>query len=143
MRIPYHYQETAYTCGATSLKMVFESFGIEKTEKQMARLLGTNKVKGTWEKDFPRLAEKYKLIYVVEHKGSIKDLKNFYKEGYKIILCFHLPKEGEDHYAVLKKIDSKEIHLLDPWSGPDKIYPINYFKKIWKTVSEKDLRWFI
>ncbi len=143
MRIPYHHQERIYTCGAASLRMAFEALGIKKTEKQMARLLGTNKIKGTWEKDFPRLAERYKLKYSVEHNGSINDLKKLYKKGYILIVCFYDRKEREDHYAVVKKINSKEIHLLDPWNGPDKMYKISNFKKMWKTISEKDLKWFI
>lgn len=143
MKIPYHEQESAYTCGAASLRMAFEYFGIKKSEKQMARLLGTNKVKGTWEKDFPRIAEKYKLSYVVEHDGSLKDLIEFYNEGHVIIICFHDPTEKEDHYSVIKKINKKEILLADPWFGPEKKFKTSFFKKIWRTISEKDLRWFI
>lgn len=140
--LPYHHQETEYTCGAASMRMIFENLGIKKTEKQMVKLLGTNKVRGTWEKEFPKLAEKYKFTYIVERKGTIKDLKKYLKEGFKIIICYDVVYEGVGHYAILKNINSKTVVLTDPWYGKDHEYKINYFKKIWKTPNEHDLRWF-
>ncbi|MBI3623730.1 C39 family peptidase [Candidatus Pacearchaeota archaeon] len=143
MVFPYHKQESAYTCGAACMRMVFEKLGIKKSEKQMKRLLGTNKIKGTAEKEFPRIAEKYKINYIVERRGKLSDLKKLHKEGWLIIVCYHNIKENVDHYSVLRKIDNTYIHLYDPWSFPDHKFKISYFKKIWKTKAEKDLRWFI
>ena len=143
MIFPYHKQEGAYTCGAACMRMVFEKLGIKKTEKQMVRLLGTNKVKGTHEKEFPRIAEKYKINYLVERKGRISDLKKLFKENWLIIVCYHNPNEDEDHYSVFRSINNTHIHLYDPWSSPDHRFKITYFKKMWKTEFEKDLRWFI
>jgi predicted double-glycine peptidase len=143
MVFPYHSQETSYTCGAACMRMAFEKLGIKKSEKQMARLLGTNKVNGTTEKDFARIAEKYKFNYLVEHRGTLKDLKKFLKNDYVVIVCFHYLPEDIDHYSIIRKIENGEIHLTDPYIGPDHKYKIDYFEKIWKTVSEKDKRWFI
>ncbi|MBN2368173.1 C39 family peptidase, partial [Candidatus Woesearchaeota archaeon] len=39
--IPYHAQQTNYTCGTASMRMILEYFGIKKTEKQLARILHT------------------------------------------------------------------------------------------------------
>jgi len=143
MTFPYHKQETAYTCGAACMRMAFERFGIKKTEKQMMRLLGTNKVKGTWEKRFPKIAEKYKLTYLVKRKGSIRDLKKLNKGGWTIVVCFYHPSQKTDHYAILKKFEGNHIYFYDPWLGPEHHYKTDYFEKIWKTTREKDLRWFI
>ena len=145
-KFPYHEQEKSYTCGAASMRMALEYLGIKKTEKQVVRLLGTNKVKGTWEEDFPKLVEKYRLNYVVKHRGSISDLKRLHKNGYVVIVCYY-PGDKIDHYSVIKKIDNKKIYLYDPWygsrGGPNESYKLSYFEKIWKTEKEKDLRWLI
>jgi len=140
---PYHKQESSYTCGAASMRMALEYLGIKRSEKQVARLLGTNKVKGTWEKEFPKLAERYRLSYVVNHRGAISDLKRLNKKGYVIIICFHHPVDKIDHYSVIREIAEGKIHLYDPWKGPDSVYKLSYFDKIWRTEQEKDLRWLI
>jgi ABC-type bacteriocin/lantibiotic exporter with double-glycine peptidase domain len=124
------------------MRMAFEKLGIRKTEKQMARLLGTNKVMGTHEKEFPKIAEKYRINYLVERKGKISDLKKLHKNKWIIIVCYNNPAEDEDHYSIIRKIEGGLIHLYDPWSSPDHKFKITYFKKIWKTEFEKDLRWF-
>lgn len=141
MVLPYHKQESVYTCGAACMRIAFEKLGIIKTEKQMVKLLGTNKIVGTHEKDFPRLAEKYKINYIVERSGKISELKRLLKNGWIIIVCYNNPALG-DHYSLIRKIGKTEMHLYDPWISPDKKFKINYFKKMWRTKFEKDLRWF-
>ena len=145
-KFPYHEQEKSYTCGAASMRMALEHLGIKKTEQQVAKLLGTSKVRGTWEKDFPKIAEKYRLSYVVKHNGSIRDLKRLYKKEYVIIVCYH-PGDEIDHYSIIRSIGEEKIHLYDPWygkhGGPDETYKVSYFDKIWRTQQEKDIRWLI
>ena len=139
MKTPYYKQQTNYTCGATCMKMVLASFGIRKSEKQIANLLKTNKVKGTWHKYLPELSEKYKFDYIVERNGKISDLRKYSKQGWKIIVCFLYRKIP--HYSVLKKINWHSIYLLNPCSSPNERYFIPRFKKLWKDDEEK--RWFV
>ena len=63
MKFPYYKQEREYSCGAAAMRMVLENLGIKKSENEIIKYLGTNKTKGTMNKDFPRLAEKFKLNY--------------------------------------------------------------------------------
>lgn len=143
MHLPYFKQETSYTCGAAALRMVLASIGINKTEKQVAKILGTNRVKGTLHDDFFKVAEHLKLKYIVERKSSVKDLKKLQDENYRIIVNYLLPVTKVGHYAVVREVGSKYIHLLDPFIGPDQIYPISNFIKNWKSGFEKDYsRWF-
>ena len=141
--VPYR-QETNYTCGATSMRMALEKLGIERSEKQLARMLHTNKIIGTWHKDFSRVSEKYKLDYVVERKTTVRDLKKYQKDGYTIIVCYFCPYRKVDHYSVLKKIDSTFIYFYDPWWGPKHKYRLTYFNRIWGSRQEhdKEKRWF-
>jgi len=139
MKIPYFKQETEYTCGAACVRMILASMGVKKTEKQIVNLLKTNKRKGTWHKMIPKLAEKYKFDYVVERNGKMSDLRNYYKKGWKIIICYLSDKIP--HYSVLRKINWHSIYLFDPAFSPNHWYFINNFKRIWKDDEEK--RWFI
>lgn len=139
-----HKQETPYTCGGAAMKMVLDSLGIKKTEKQLTKLLKTNKIRGTWHRFFPQVAEKYKLNYIVERNSSINRLKTLLKKGYKIIVCYYYPPEKVDHYSVIKKIRSK-IYFYDPFFGKNHSYSLTYFNKIWKSDPKYDneKNWFI
>lgn len=148
MKLPYHKQESAYTCGAASMRMILEAIGMKKSEKQISRLLNTNKVSGTRTAQFPQVAEKYKLDYRIERNDtSIQDLKRAYKKGFYIIVNYMLPGQGE-HYAVVSKIGRKNIYLHDPWVGPNTKYPIATFEKIWRGAgagtrgSDNERFWF-
>lgn len=144
MDFPFHKQETKYTCAAAAMKMALEKIGIVKSEKLLAKLLKTNKVRGTWHKDFPRVAEKYRLTYFVKRNSSIKDLKKYRARGFVVIVCYYYRPEKIDHYSVLKKIDANNIYLWDPWFGPKHKYKLSFFRQIWKSNPkyEKEKRWF-
>lgn len=144
MSFPYHKQETCWTCGSAAMRMALEKLGIKKSEKQVVRILKTNKIRGTWHKDFPRIAEKYNLDYVVKRNATIKDLKHLQKQGFIIIICYYYPKDKVDHYSILNKINSKSIYFYDPWFGKEHKYLLNYFNSIWKSDPKYDneKRWF-
>lgn len=143
MHLPYFKQETSYTCGAAALRMVLASLGINKTEKQVAKILGTNKRSGTLHDDFFKVAEHLKLKYIVERRSSVQDLKKLQEENYRIIINYLLPVSKIGHYAVVREVGNRYIHLLDPLIGPDQIYPLKFFIKNWKSGFEKDYsRWF-
>lgn len=144
-QIPYYKQQTSYTCGPACMRMVLASLDIKKSENQITKLLGTNKIRGTNHRDFVSLAEKYKLRYSVNREATIDELKYYAKNHYKIIVCYFHPKDKEGHYAVVRKITPSKITLLDPIDGPNKIYSLNYFRKIWSSrkTFNKERSWFM
>src|SRR3989338_2502303 len=143
-QIPFHKQETMYTCGAAAMQMVLEFCGIKKSEKQVEKLLGTNKVRGTWHKGFSIVAEKFRLNHVSMRNATIDDLKKYQKNGFAVVICYFYPPEKVDHYSVLKKIDNRFIYFLDPFFGEEHSYQLSHFKKIWKSDPKYDneRRWF-
>ncbi len=145
MNIPFYEQETDWTCGPASMRMVLDALGIKKSEKQLIKLLRTNKQVGTWNESFPCLAEKYKLNYVAERNSTLSSLRNYLRKGYLLIVSYYLPKDKVSHYSVVKKISRGFIYFLDPFQGPSHKYKINQFIKLWNKKSEHDeeRRWFI
>ncbi len=140
MKTPYYKQETEYTCGATCLRMVLAGIDIKKSEKQIAKLIKTNKRVGTWHKYIPQIAERYKFNYIVKRDATISELKKYSKNGWKAIVCFHQHLEGP-HYAVVKKTNWHSIYLLDPYYGPKVRYTLLNFKRKWHDREED--RWFM
>ena len=143
--IPYYEQETNYTCGPACIRMVLASLGIKKSENYITKLIGTNKIRGTNHRDFLSLVEKYKLRYSVQREATIDELRYFYKNHYKIIVCYFHPTEKMGHYAVVRKLTPTKITLMDPIDGPNKIYSLSYFKKIWSSrkTYNKERSWLI
>ena len=89
MDLKFYRQETNYTCGCAAMRMALEHFGIKKTESQLAKAFKTNKVTGSSNRSFPRLAEKYRLSYVVKRDGTLRDLKYYLRNGCVIILGYY------------------------------------------------------
>jgi len=141
---PFHKQETKYTCGAAAMRMALGFCGIKKSEKQVAKLLGTNKVRGTWHKSFPIVAEKFRLNHVSIRNATIADLKEYQKKDFAVVICYFYPPEKVDHYSILKKIDNKFIYFLDPFFGEEHKYLLSHFRKIWKSDPKYDNKkcWF-
>jgi len=144
MSIKYHGQETCWTCGTASMRMVLGALGIRKSEKQLVRLLGTNKMRGTWFKDMSRVAEAYKLDYIVSRNSTLKDLADASKKYFVIV--DHTPfGQKMDHYAVVRKVTPRKVFLYDPDPsfGAGHSYSRAQFMKIWRSGIEKERRCFI
>ncbi len=137
--IPYYKQETNYTCGAACMRMILESMGITKSEKQIATLLKTNKVIGTWHKNISELAERYRFDYAIIREAKLVDLLFYRNTGWETIVCF--TKAKIPHYAVVKKINWHSIYLLDPYYGPKVRYTLLNFKRKWH--DHEGERWFM
>ena len=144
--IPYYKQEKVWTCGAAVLRMALASFGIYKNEKQVVQLLGTNNKIGTANRNFPRFAEKNKFTYAVGRNSSFADLQLFLRNGYRVIVCYYSLKEKSGHFAVVKKINSQRIFLLDPSTGENISYLLANFYSLWGKIDlrlrDGQKRWF-
>ncbi len=136
----YFKQSSDWTCGPACMRMVLHSFGIKKSDTQLIKLMHSNKLRGTLNREFPALCEKLRLSYVVRRNGSVGEIKEFLP-WCKIIVCYWLPDEKTGHYAVVRKINKNRIYLIDPWFGPNHSLPLSYFNRNWRGKEEK--RWFI
>jgi len=144
-KIPYFRQETEWSCGATCLRMVLAAMGIKKSEKQVIQLLKTNSRWGTNNASFGLFAEKKKWSYSVVQNPTYEELSYFFKNGYLIILNFHLEEEESGHFAVLEDFSSRSLTLLDPKQGRV-CYSLKEFDRLWVNthtkLSGKLQKWF-
>ena len=127
------------------MRMALHACGITRSEKQIAYFLKTNKIRGTWARNFPLVAEKFKLNYQIKRNATISDLKRLLSEQYIIIVAYMYPPEKVDHYSVVRKIDKNNIYFWDPYFGADHKYTLKYFGTIWKSDPKYDNEnaWFI
>lgn len=141
MEIPFFKQETDYTCGAACVRMILASFGVRKSEKEIAKVMGSSPKVGTWNRQFPLLAEKFKFCYSVGRNSSPKDIRAMLRDGFKIVINFYDPKEEVGHYAIVKSANASKIYLIDPWHGPRESYSWKKFLPLWKGTIDPDRRW--
>ena len=141
MDIPFFKQQTDYTCGAACMRMILASFGIKKSETALKKLMGSSSRSGTWNKQFPILAESLKMGYAVRRNAKPSDIRRMLKDEFKLVINFFDPKEQVGHYAIAKSATSSRIYLIDPWHGPNESYSWKEFLPLWKSSLDKDTRW--
>ena len=137
--IPHYYQSSDDTCGAACMRMVLESIGIRKSERELTKVMDIKSVGFAGNGQFTRIAESFRLSYIVQRHAKVQDIVRLQKDGYRIIVNFIDPEENIGHFAVVKSTDKKFIHLLDPWHGPHQKLPLSVFKKNWKSMFEPDV----
>lgn len=123
--------------------MALASIGIKISRERIIGLLRAGE-QGTWNRDFPKVAEFFKRTYIVSRNSTIGDLRVFHAEGFRLIVGYILPKDREGHYAVVRRITDTHIELLDPWLGPKTSYSISSFVRRWHNDFQGDYEkhWF-
>lgn len=120
--IPYRRQESRWTCGAASLRMVYASFGLELSESELWAILQPNRIDRTgvhssrlaWEarqRGFSAIAVQARLPWELISRCS--------RLGIRVV--FHQPlSQGsrQRHFSTLAHADEFGIILHDPQFGP-------------------------
>ena len=122
-------QSKAY-CGPAVLKMVLEYFGVEKSEKELAKLCCSNRNLGTHAKDIVRVARSLGFKTLLKDFADISDIRMWVKKKtIPVIVDWFETDDG--HYSVVADIDMKYIYLQDPALGRIRRLDIATFKRIW------------
>lgn len=101
-------------CGPGVMKMFLGYYGIERTEKQLAKELKWNKVGGVRAKNIVKAAKKYGFKGFIKDNSSFDDIRYYVlKKKMPVIVEWFL--EDEAHFGVVAGIDSKNIYLMDPY----------------------------
>ncbi|KKU81813.1 MAG: Pseudomurein-binding repeat-containing protein [Parcubacteria group bacterium GW2011_GWA1_47_8] len=119
LAVPYHEQETEYTCGPASLQMAFLLLGKFKSEKTIAVHAETNREEGTRHRGMIAAALREKFYCYVNADSSIKEIKYFINLGFPVVIDYTEPSSEEGHYAVVSGYKNKHIILSDSWNGKD------------------------
>lgn len=119
-----------YSCGASACRMALKQIGIDKSEKELIKLLGTNGEVGTPVNAFAKLYDDLGLAYVSMRNATIEDLHNFFDTGWTIIVRYYMPQYEADHYTVIQNIGNESIDLHDPFYGNNTM-SLKNFNELW------------
>ena len=135
------FQETlnAGMCGPASLKILLSYYGLEKSEKELAKLCGANKDLGTDDHSIKRAAEKLGFKVEIKNNSNFKDIERWMDKGIPVIVDWFTRGRmnytdadvPDGHYSVVCGIDNKNIYLQDPEIGKIRKLDREDFMTVW------------
>ncbi|HCP08863.1 MAG TPA: hypothetical protein DIT25_03645 [Candidatus Moranbacteria bacterium] len=135
------FQETLYAsmCGPASLKIVLDYYGIEKSEKELAKLCKVDKNLGVDDKDIKKVAEQLGFKVAIKNNSSFKDIERWLDKKVPVIVDWFTKGRQEysesevadGHYSVVAGLDDKHIYLQDPEIGRIRKLKRDDFMRVW------------
>ena len=117
-------------CGPASLHMVLAYYGIEATEKELARLSSSTRKHGVETYGLLRAARAYGVKGFVKDRASFSDLRaHVLKKGMPVIVDWFSTNDG--HYSVVVHLDKKFIYLQDPEIRGIRKMSMETFRRVW------------
>ena len=135
------FQETLYYsyCGPATLKILFSYYGIDKTEKELAKMAGWNKVLGIDDRGMKKAAEKIGFKVKIKNNSSYKDIQKWLDKGVPVIVNWFTrgrndypeSETADGHYSVAVGLDDKFVYLQDPEIGKMRKIKRYDFMRVW------------
>ena len=117
-------------CGPACLKMILSFYEINKSEKYLAKITKTSRIKGCKEKNIIKAAKEFGLKGYIKQNSSIHELKQLIKKKNPVIINWFSPEEA-GHYSVVIGFKNDKIFLADPHFGKIKKHKIEWFEQRW------------
>ncbi|TSC78555.1 MAG: putative fusion protein (N:peptidase-C:desuccinylase) [Parcubacteria group bacterium Gr01-1014_29] len=126
-------------CGPAVLKMVLKYYGVNKTERELAKLTGTTKVGSTNDKAIAKVLHSCGLKAKIKNNSNFSDLKRYLNKGIPAIVDWYTKgrKDYSDstvadgHYSVVVGLDKKFVYLQDPEIGKIRKLAKDDFLRVW------------
>ncbi len=139
-------------CGSASLKIVLDYYGIEKSEKELAKMAGWNKDLGVDDQGIKRAAELLGFKVKIKNNSNYQDIQNWLNKGVPIIVDWFTRGRSDypdsdiadGHYSVVSGLDDKFIYLQDPEIGKIRKIKRSDFIRVWfdfkgETIKKNEL----
>jgi len=135
------FQETLHKdmCGPASLKIVLDYYGIEKSEKELVKMTGWNKILGVNDRGIKKAAEKLGFKVKIKNNSNYKDIQSWLNKGVPVIVNWFTKgrndypesETADGHYSVAVGLDDKFIYLQDPEIGKIRKIKRYDFMRVW------------
>ena len=135
------FQETlnASMCGPASLKIVLDYYGLEKSEKELAKLCNVDSDLGVDDAAIKRVAEELGFNVEIKNESSFEDIEQWFKKDVPVIVDWftrgrtdYTDEDVSDgHYSVVCGLDDENIYLQDPETGGMRKLDKEDFMTVW------------
>ena len=135
-------------CGPAVLNMTLKYYGVNKSEKELAKLAGTTEIGGTDDKTLVKVFKKFGLKSKVKNNSSFADIKKYLDKNIPVIVDWYTRgrKDYSDsvvadgHYSIVVGLDKKFIYLQDPEIGRMRKLTKGDFLRVWFDYSGECLK---
>ena len=135
-------------CGPASLKILFSYYGIDKTEKELAKMTGWDKELGVNDKGIKNAAERLGFKVEIKNNSNFKDIEKWLKRSVPVIVDWFTRGKADyndsdvadGHYSVVMGLDDKFIYIQDPEIGKMRKLEIEDFMMVWFDFTGKYLK---
>lgn len=124
------FRQTRGFCGPASLRMVLSYYGMEQSERALARLSGAIRAQGVRAAGLAAAARRLGFKAQVKDRATLADVRQWVsKKRVPVIVNWFSTDEG--HYSVVVGITSRTISLLDPEWGKVRTIDKRVFARVW------------
>jgi len=126
-------------CGPASLKIVLNYYGIEKSEKELAKICKVDRDLGIDDKSIKKVAEKLGFKVIIKNNSNFRDIEKWLDKKVPVIVDWFTKGRQEysesevadGHYSVVAGLDDKYIYLQDPEIGRTRRLKRDDFMTVW------------
>lgn len=116
-------------CGPATLKMVFDYYGIVKSQLEWARLSGATHNDGVQNEGMFKAIKAVGFAYQLINEASFAEVRKLIAEGQTIIVIWW--SENWGHYSPVADINGRTITLADPETGKFRRMGLTRFDHFW------------
>ena len=135
------FQETLRVnmCGPACLKIVFDYYGIEKSEQEFAKLTDMIPDLGTDEEGIEKAVQSLGFKVEIKNESAFEDIQAWLEKGVPVIVDWFTRGRSDysdsdvadGHYSVVVGLDGEHIYLQDPEVGGMRKIKRNDFLLVW------------
>lgn len=124
-----NFRQSPSHCGPTCLKMVFAYYGVDATERSIAKVAGTTLRLGTKLQGLRKAAQQFDFKLKHKDLATFADIKHCLHQGVPPIAAWFSVNDA--HYSVVVGLDAQMIYLRDPEFGRLTKMPRKTFFRVW------------
>lgn len=126
-------------CGPSTLKIIFDYYGLILPEKKLVKLCKTTREKGTTVQNIKAMAKNLGFKVKVQDNSSFKEIYTWLQKGVPVIVDWFTRGRNDyddfdiagGHYSVVVGLDEKYIYISDPEIGRVRKMDKYDFMSVW------------
>jgi len=126
-------------CGPSTLKIVFDYYGLNLSEKKLVKLCKTTREKGTTVQNIKAVAKNLGFKVKVQDNSNFEEIYKWLKKGIPVIVDwftrgrndYNDSDVADGHYSVVVGLDDKYIYVSDPEIGRVRKMEREKFLMVW------------
>jgi predicted double-glycine peptidase len=125
-------QQNKGYCGPASVKMVLDSYGITKTQREIGEFLGATKENGCTPKQIISGLKKINFKSSYKKNMSLKLVERYLEKNIPLIIYWS--PRGYGHYSVIIGLEEDKVFIADPKKSEILSFKKSDFLRKWVDV---------